>query len=83
MIAESRATMSSRSLSSACHQALAHVVLEQHPVVAVVVGGADPAVDLGGGEDEAAPLGERDDLVHGHGVVGHGGNPSRECRFVL
>src|SRR6476659_234323 len=40
------------------------VVLQQHAVVAVVVGGADAAVDLGGGEDEAAPLAEGDDLLH-------------------
>ena len=40
------------------------VVLQQHPVVAVVVGRAEAAVDLRGGEDEAAPLAERDDLLH-------------------
>ena len=39
------------------------VVLQQHPVVAVVVGRADPAVDLRGGEDEAATLAQRHDLV--------------------
>ena len=41
------------------------VVLEQDAVVAVVVGGAEAAVDLRGREDETAPLRERDDLVHG------------------
>ena len=35
--------------------------------MAVVVRVGDPAVDLGGGEDQAAPLAERNDLVHGHG----------------
>ena len=40
------------------------VVLQQDAVVAVVVGRAEPAVDLRGGEDEAAPLAERDDLLH-------------------
>ena len=47
------------------------VVLEQHAVVAVVVARADPAVDLAALEDEPAPLAQRDDLVHGDGVVGH------------
>ena len=42
------------------------VVLEQDAVVAVVVGRADPAVDLRGGEDEAPALAEGDDLVHRH-----------------
>ena len=42
------------------------VVLQQHAVVAVVVGGGEPAVDLRGLEDEAAPLAQGDDLVHGH-----------------
>src|SRR6476659_7679093 len=40
------------------------VVLQQHAVVAVVVGRAKPAVNLRGGEDEAAPFAERDDLLH-------------------
>jgi putative FmdB family regulatory protein len=40
------------------------VVLEQHAVVPVVVGRAEAAVDLRGGKDEAAPLAERDDLLH-------------------
>ena len=48
------------------------VVLEQHPVVAVVVARADPPVDLAALEYEAAPLAQRDDLVHGHDVAGHG-----------
>ena len=54
------------------------VVLEQHAVVAVVVGRADAAVDLRRGEDEAAPLAQRDDLVEGRagstgarGGIGH------------
>ena len=41
------------------------VVLQQHAVVAVVVGRADAAVDLRRREDEAAPLAQRDDLVEG------------------
>src|SRR5205823_2751231 len=41
------------------------VALQQHPVMAVVVGGRDAAVDLGGGEDESAPLAEGDDVVKG------------------
>ena len=51
------------------------VVLEQHAVVPVVVRVGDPAVDLGGGEDEAAPLAQRHDLVHGHDFAGHPGRP--------
>ena len=50
----------------------ADVVLRQDAVVAVVVRRAEPAVDLGGGEDEAAPPAERHDLVHrdlGHGFT--------------
>ena len=46
------------------------VVLEQDPVVAVVVGRGQPSVDLGGLEDEAAALAERHHLVErglGHG----------------
>ena len=43
-----------------------HVVLQQHAVVPVVVGVGDAAVDLRRREDQAAPLAERDDLVHGH-----------------
>src|SRR3954453_12922032 len=39
------------------------VALEQHAVVPVVVRVGDSAVDLGGGEDQAAALAERDDLV--------------------
>ena len=50
--------------------ALLDVVLQEHAVVAVVVGRAEPAVDLRRREHEAAPLAERDDLVHGDGV-GH------------
>ena len=45
------------------------VVLEQDAVVAVVVGGAEAAVDLRGGEDEPAPASQRDDLLHRDGVV--------------
>ena len=44
------------------------VVLQQDPVVAVVVGRGEAAVDLRGLEDEAAPLAQGDDLLHGHGV---------------
>ena len=50
--------------------ALLDVVLEEHAVVAVVVGRAESAVDLGRGEHEPAPLAQRDDLVHRDGV-GH------------
>ncbi len=42
------------------------VALQQHPVVAEVVGRAHPSVDLRGGEDEAAALAQRHDLVHAH-----------------
>src|SRR5206468_11913526 len=38
------------------------VVLQEHAVVAVVVGRAETAGDLRGGEDEAAAAAERDDL---------------------
>ena len=69
MIAESRATMSSRSCTIDAEPQRADVVLHQHAVVAVVVGRAEAAVDLRGREDEAAPAAERDDLVHGD--VGH------------
>ncbi len=48
-----------------------HVLPEQDAVVAVVERRGQPPVDLGGLEDEAPPLAERDDLVHGHDVVGH------------
>ena len=47
------------------------VVLEQDAVVPVVVGVPEAAVDLGSREDETSPLAEGDDLVHGHGVLGH------------
>ena len=50
------------------------VGLQQHAVVAVVVGRADAAVDLRGGEDEAAALAQRDDLVHRDGgLLAHQG----------
>src|SRR5271169_6758422 len=49
------------------------VVLQQHPVVAVVVGGADAPVDLRGGKDEAAALAQRDDLVHRDDITVRGG----------
>ena len=65
MIAESSATTSSRSWIIACHHASDDVALEQDAVVPVVVGVGDAAVDLGGGEDQAAALAERDDLVEG------------------
>ena len=52
-----------------------HVGLQQHAVVAVVVGRGQATVDLGGLEDEAAPLAQRDDLVHGHGVGRHRRKP--------
>jgi hypothetical protein len=48
------------------------VVLEQDAVVPVVVGVGDAAVDLRRGEDQAAALTERDDLVHGCDGLGHG-----------
>jgi hypothetical protein len=48
-----------------------HVVLQEDAVVPVVIRVGDPAVDLGGGKDQAATLAERNDLVHGHGR-GHG-----------
>src|SRR5205085_4092118 len=48
------------------------IVLQQHPVVAVVVARPEAAVDLAAGQDEPAPLAQRDDLVHRDDVVGHG-----------
>ena len=42
---------------------LLDVAEQEHAHGAVVVGGAEPAVDLGGGEHEPAPLREVDDLV--------------------
>ena len=61
------------------------VALQQHAVVAVVVGRAEAAVDLRGGEDEAAPFAEGDDLLHrdlGRArplarVAGHAGTVAR------
>ena len=50
----------------------ADVVLQEHAVVAVVVGRAEPAVDLGAREDEASPAAERDDLLHRDGLGRHG-----------
>ncbi len=41
-----------------------HVAQEVDAERPVVVGGAEAAVDLRGGEDEAAPLAEVDDLLH-------------------
>ena len=46
------------------------VLLHQHAVVPVVVGRAEPAVDLGRREHEPAPACERDDLLHRY-RVGH------------
>ncbi len=52
----------------------ADVVLREDAVVAVVVRRAEPAVDLGGREDEAATAAEGDDRVHRHRLrrLGHG-----------
>ncbi len=65
----------------------ADVVLREDAVVAVVVRRADPAVDLGGREDEAAPPAERHDLVHRHGRRGltHAaeGTGSAACAFAF
>ena len=59
------------------------VVLQQNPVVAVVVGGGQAAVDLGGLEDEPAPLAERDDLLHRdrvhRAVAGRGSPWAQDC----
>ena len=51
----------------------ADVVLREDAVVAVVVGRAEAAVDLGGREDEAAAAAEGDDRVHRHRLrrLGH------------
>ena len=45
------------------------VGLQQDAVVAVVVRRAESAVDLRRREHEAAPLAQRDDLLHGHHVL--------------
>ena len=45
------------------------VVLQQDAVVPVVVGRSEPPVDLGGLEDEPAPLAERHDLVERDHVI--------------
>ena len=50
--------------------AVLHVLLELDPERPVVPDRSQAAVDLGRLEDEAPPLGERDELVH-HGGVGH------------
>ena len=78
-IAESIATMSSRSRSIARHHSFLTLLLQQHAVVAEVVGRADAAVDLRGREDEAAPLAQRDDLLHRHDVVASQGYLTRPC----
>ena len=57
------------------------VLLEQHPVVAVVVRRAEPPVDLRRWEHEPAPLRERDDLVHRDGV-GHPRDVTGAARAV-
>ena len=74
MIAESSATTSSRCWTIARHHASTTLFFSSDAVVPVVVRVRDPAVDLRGGEDEPAPLAQRDDLVHrdgvGHGIAG-------------
>src|SRR3712207_8568804 len=57
-----------------------HVALEQHAVVAEVVGRAEAPVDLRAREDEAAPLAQRDDLVHGDDVRSEERRVGKECR---
>ena len=47
------------------------VVLEQYAVMPVVVARSDAAVDLARGQNEAAPLAQRDDLVHRDDVGCH------------
>jgi len=56
------------------------VVAQQHAVVAVVVGRAQPTVDLRGRKDEAATLAERHDLVHRDLLVS-GADVGRRCAF--
>ena len=56
------------------------VVLEQDAVVAVVVAGAEAAVDLAAREHEPAPLAQRDNLVHRDYVHGHGWDAIRAER---
>ena len=58
------------------------VLLQQHAVVAVVVGGAEAAVDLRGGEDEASAASQRDDRVHRDGVGGLGLGHARQATFL-
>ena len=69
MMAESSATMSSRSwIIERCHSRL-DVLLEQHAVVAVVERRAEPAVDVRRREDERAAAAERRDLLDRRGAL--------------
>ena len=62
--------MSSWSWVISFHQNLLDAVLELDAHGAVVPGAGLAAVDLGGLEDEAPPLGEGDDLLHGRRLLG-------------
>ncbi len=59
------------------------VAQHEHPERPVVVGGAEPAVDLGRGEDEAPPLGQVDDPFHQVGVRRSSGAASSPVCSVM
>ena len=77
MMLASRPTMSSRSWTMDRHQARLTLFLSSTPSWPVVPDRVDAAVDLRAREDEAAPLGQRDDRLEvGYGrsrIVGRGG----------
>ena len=79
MMAESSPTISTGSPSGpmgglrtmSLPPGIAQVVLQLDAQGAVVPEAVEPAVDLGGGEDEAAPLAQRGKFVHGYGLLAH------------
>ena len=79
MMPASRPTMSSRSWTMARHHARLTLFFSSTPSWPVVPHGVDAAVDLRAREDEAAPLGQRDDRLE----VGDGRSwiVGRRCRL--
>ncbi len=61
--------------------ALLHISFELDSQRSVVPDGPGPSIDLGGLEDEAAPLAQRHELVH-HIMLGHGFAKGREVRDI-